>query len=98
MDIRRSCMTALIAATALVSSPAAGHEQDFVLICVPKFGGKLVPWGCRYATQGESQAVDQAYGLATLPLERPGKHSPRIAKKKAAQKASIAQKDRRRGD
>jgi hypothetical protein len=79
MGIRRSCMMALLAATALLSSPAAGQDRDFVLVCVPNFAGKLVPWGCRYATQGESQAY------ATAPLERPGKHVHRSAIKKAAQ-------------
>jgi hypothetical protein len=81
MGIRRSCMMALLAATALVASPAAGQDRDFVLVCVPNFAGKLAPWGCRYATQGDSQAY------ATAPLERPGKHAPRSAKKKAARKS-----------
>jgi hypothetical protein len=86
MGIRRSCMMALLAATALLSSPAAGQDRDFVLVCVPNFAGKLVPWGCRYANQGESRDADRAYGLATASLERPGKHSARSAKNKAAQK------------
>jgi hypothetical protein len=85
MGIRRSCMIALLAATALLSSPAAGQDRDFVLVCVPNFAGKLVPWGCRYATQSESEGADRAYGLATAPPKRAGQHSARSAKKKAAQ-------------
>jgi len=72
-------MVALLVATALVSPPAAGNEQDFVLICVPNFAGKLVPWGCHYATQRESRTADRSDGLAVPPPKR-----PRVAGKKAA--------------
>jgi len=85
----------LLAAGALASSPAAGQNQDFVLICVPNFGGKLVPWGCRYASQVENGSADRAYGLATPSMQGPVK--PRMAKK-SAHKGSVAQKDRRRSD
>jgi hypothetical protein len=95
VGIRRACIVVLLAAAALVSSPAAGQNQDFVLICVPNFGGKLVPWGCRYADQAENGSADRAYGLAT-PVQGPVE--PRIAKKKSAHKGSVAKRDQRRSD
>jgi hypothetical protein len=92
--IRRVCIMVLLAAGALASWPAAGQNQDFVLICLPSFGGKLVPWGCRYASQVENGSADRAYGLATPSLQDPVKS--RMANK-ALHKGSVAKKDRRRG-